>query len=339
MGSDKLRMAFLGCGAIARYHLDGIVEHAERVEVTATIDTDIARAQRYAKETGGTAFASLEEALEKGDFDAITILLPHHVHERAALQCFEAGKHVLLEKPMAPSLDACERILAASKQADGVFMVAENSQYWPEIVKAKEAIEDGAIGDIITATAAFVMEFDDYWFKDKRPWRYDRDQTGGGIVIDGGAHWIRPLRIWLGEIDEVVAVTAHPLEKMQGESLARALFRFQSGQVAAFDAMMLETVLAPDAWWRIKGTKGEVTIGDGFDGGIKLFDEEHREGIPLMEPQGYAQSFGPEHVDFAAAVLDGKELEAGPEQSLGELRTALAVYRSVESRGWEKVWD
>lgn len=240
---------------------------------------------------------------------------------------------------MAPSLDACERILAAAKQAGVVFMVAENSQYWPEIVKAREMIEAGAIGDIITATAAFVMEFDDYWFKDKKPWRYDRDQTGGGIVIDGGAHWIRPLRIWLGEIDEVVAVTARPLEQMQGESLARALFKFQSGHVAFFDAMMLETVLAPDAWWRIKGTKGEITISGGFSGGIQLFDEKHREGKLLMEPQGYAQSFGPEQADFAAAVLDGKELEAGPEQSLGELRTALAVYRSAQSRSWEKVWE
>ncbi len=339
MGEDKLKMAFLGCGAIARFHLDGLVEHAPRVEITATIDTDPERAQSYAKETGATAFTSLNEALEKGDFDAITILLPHHLHESAALQCFEAGKHVLLEKPMAPSLDACERILAAAKQAGVVFMVAENSQYWPEIVKARETIQSGAIGDIITATAAFVMEFDDYWFKDKKPWRYDRDQTGGGIVVDGGAHWIRPLRIWLGEVDEVVAVTARPMERMEGESLARALFRFQSGHVAVFDAMMLDTVLAPDAWWRIKGTKGEITIGGGFGGGIQLFDEEHRDGLLLMEPQGYAQSFGPEHADFAAAVLDGKELEAGPEQSLGELRTALAIYRSVESRAWEKVWE
>jgi UDP-N-acetyl-2-amino-2-deoxyglucuronate dehydrogenase len=339
LAEDKLKMALLGCGAIARFHLDGIVEHAPRVEVTATIDTDPQRAQRYASETGGTAFTSLDEALEKGDFEAITIMLPHHLHESTALQCFEAGKHVLLEKPMAPNLDACERILAAAKQSGVVFMVAENSQYWPEIVKAQQMIQAGAIGDIITATAAFVMEFDDYWFKDKKPWRYDREQTGGGISIDGGAHWIRPLRIWLGEIDEVVAVTARPVEQMEGESLARALFRFKSGMVAVFDAMMLETVLAPDAWWRIKGTKGEITIGGGFSGGIRLFDEEHREGKLLMEAQGYAQSFGPEHADFAAAVLDGKALEAGPEQSLGELRTALAIYRSAESRSWEKVWE
>ena len=82
MAEDKLKMALLGCGAIARFHLDGIVEHAPRVEVTVTIDTDPERAQRYASETGGMAFTSLDEALEKGDFDAITIMLPHHPGHR-----------------------------------------------------------------------------------------------------------------------------------------------------------------------------------------------------------------------------------------------------------------
>ena len=337
--SSTLRLAFAGCGAIARYHLDGILEHAPSVQVTAAIDLDREKAEAYAAETGGEAFSSLEEALEKGDFDAVDILLPHDLHERVACQCFEAGKHVLLAKPMAPTLDACERILEAARKAGTVFMVAENSQYWPEIVKAKEMIEAGAIGDIITARAAFIYEFDEYWFKEKRPWRYETERTGGGITIDGGSHWIRPLRMWMGEIDSVVSVLGHPLKQMDGESLTRALLRFKSGKTAIFDAMMIDTVFAPDAWWRVTGTKGELTIDPGFEGALRLFDEDHREGQMLMEPKGYAQSFGPEIADFAAAVLDGKQIEAAPEHALGELRTALAIYRSAETRMWEKVWS
>ncbi|MCZ6636072.1 MAG: Gfo/Idh/MocA family oxidoreductase [bacterium] len=337
--SSTLKLAFVGCGAIARYHLDGILEHAPSVQVTAAIDLDREKAEAYAAETGAEAFSSLEEALEKGDFDAVDILLPHDLHERVACQCFEAGKHVLLEKPMATTLDACERILEAARAAGTVFMVAENSQYWPEIVKAQEMIEAGAIGEIITARAAFIYEFDEYWFKEERPWRYNREQTGGGITIDGGSHWIRPLRMWMGEIDSVVSVLGHPLKQMDGESLTRALLRFESGKTAIFDAMMIDTVFAPDPWWRITGTKGELTIDTGFFGGIKLYDPEHREGKLLMEPKGYPQSFGPELADFASAVLDGTPLRAGPEESLGELRTALAIYRSAESGNWEPVWD
>ena len=334
----RLKLALVGCGAIARFHLDGIEEHAPRIEVSAAIDLDRDKAQAYADETGATAFTSLDEALATGDFDAVDIMLPHDLHESAAIRCLEAGKHVLLEKPMAPSLEACERILAAARTAGTVFMVAENSQYWPEIVKAQEVIEAGAIGEIITARAAFIYQFEDTFFKEEHPWRYDERRTGGGITIDGGSHWIRPLRIWMGEIEEVVAVVGHPLKQMQGESLTRALIRFQSGKTAIYDAMMIDTVFAPDPWWRVTGTKGELTIGFGFHGALRLWDSDDREGELLMEPRGYAQSFGPELADFAAAVLDGTAPKAAPERALGELRAALAIYRSAASGEWEKVW-
>ena len=136
--SQALNMAFVGCGAIARYHLDGLLEHATNVRITACVDPDPEKAQAYAAETGGQAFTSLEEALEHGDFDAVDLMLPHDLHEDLAIQCLQAGKHVLLEKPMAPTLDACDRILQVASQTDSVFMVAENAQYWPEIVEAKK---------------------------------------------------------------------------------------------------------------------------------------------------------------------------------------------------------
>ena len=335
----RLKLALLGCGAISHFHIDGIRERAPRIDITAAVDTDLARAEEIAAKTGAEVFTSLEEALERGDFEAVDVMLPHDLHEWAAIQLFEAGKHVLLEKPMAPTVAACERIMAAAAKTDRVFMMAENSQYWPEVVEAKRLIDEGAIGDITTARAAFVMEFDDYWFKDEKPWRYEQARTGGGITIDGGSHWIRPMRMWMGEISQVVAVMERPLARMEGESLARALLRFESGRVGIFDAMMLDSVLAPDCWWRITGTRGEITIDGGFDGGgLKLYDEENREGVLMMEAMGYAKSFGPELDDFCKAALDGKPPEAGPEVALGELRTALAMYRSAVSNSWENVW-
>jgi len=342
--TETLRLALVGCGAIARYHLDGINERAPRIQVTAVVEPDEERAENYATETGATAFASLEDALQTDLFDAVDIMVPHHLHEELALMAFKAGKHVLLEKPMATTLDGAQRILDAAQQArdpfpDLVFMVAENAQYWPEIVLAKQLIDDGAIGDIITARAAFVMELDPYFFADENAWRFSASKTGGGIAIDGGSHWIRPLRMWMGEIDAVTGALGHPLAQMEGESLVRSLLRFQSGKVATFDALMAESVLAPEPWWRITGTKGEIIIEGGFEGGLLLFDANHRDGTQVAPAQGYAKSFGPELADFARVVLDGATPAAGPEHSLGELRTALALYRAVQSDRWEAVWE
>ena len=78
-------------------------------------------------------FPSLYDALQWGQFDAAVLMVPHHLHEAYAVQCLEAGKHVLLEKPLAHTLDSCQRLLGAAEHSDCVFMVGENSSHWPEV--------------------------------------------------------------------------------------------------------------------------------------------------------------------------------------------------------------
>ena len=82
-------------------------------------------------------FGCVTEALEWGEFEATDVLLPHDLHETVALQCLHAGKHVLLEKPLAHTQDSCKRLLQAAEEVTRekatVFMVAENAQYWPEV--------------------------------------------------------------------------------------------------------------------------------------------------------------------------------------------------------------
>lgn len=338
--AQKLKIALVGCGGIAQMHWQGIQTHATQLVVTAVVDTDPARAQAMAAQTGGQAFTSLTKALAEGDFAAVDIMLPHYQHEAAAVASFAAGKHVVLEKPMAPTVASCERILAAARQAGTVFMVAEQAHYWPDVHVVQSLIQQGAIGEIITARGFFGGPAPAPVAV--KPWRYEVALAGGGITMDGGAHWLRPLRVWLGEVDEVVAVTGRPLAEMEGESLARALLRFQSGVVASFDALTAGAVMGPGEEFRITGTRGELISERGYPGRLLLFHEQHPDGEVLKENMwdgdGRLASFGYELADFAQAVLTGSPLAAPPEYSLGELRTALAIYRSANSRQWEKVW-
>jgi len=338
MADEHLRMAFVGCGGIARAHWRGIQRHAPRIDVTAVVDTNPDHVAAMAEQTGAPGFSSLAEALAEGDFDAVDIMLPHDLHEQAALESFAAGKHVCLEKPMAHNLESCERILAAAAETDAVFMIAEQAQYWTDVQKARELIDAGSIGEVITARACF---YDPLAAPPgTKPWRYELARAGGGISIDGGAHWIRPLRMMLGEIDEVIAATARHIGDMEGESSARALLRFQSGVVATFEALLYPGTVAPVEDFRVTGTEGELVMERGRDGQLRLYNGEHPTGLALMSSyEGKAASYGEELNDFCCAVLDGKELEAPPAYSLGELRTALAMYRSVQSGAWEKVWD
>lgn len=313
----RLRLALVGCGQISHAHLTGIHGMCnDCVEITVLIDPARDRAEELAKLVvagGGRApaiFASLDEAimaedvakLEDADnlplFEAVDVMLPHQLHLPVTLQCFAAKKSVLLEKPLAPTLAEADCILTAANQAandDGlVFMMAENSQYWPEVQAAVDLIDSGIIGEVLTAKvryscsnlaltfilrpnavfsllgrffhhydldlspccmddvtrqACFNMRKSEVVYAQQgkfrgangeeshKPWRYDVDIAGGGIVIDGGAHWLRPMRMFLGEVHSVVGVTSRLLPEMEGESFAQALLRFHSGRVGYFEAM------------------------------------------------------------------------------------------------------
>jgi UDP-N-acetyl-2-amino-2-deoxyglucuronate dehydrogenase len=335
--SGPIRLAVVGCGAIAHWHLDAIDRAGAPVTTVAAIDPVAANAQRVAASTGAEAFASLTDALASPvAIDAALIAVPHHLHEAIAVEALGAGLHVLLEKPLAPTLEACDRILAAARAAGSVFMVAENAQYWPEALVVRNCIADGAVGDVITARAATFFPALTDFYGGERPWRFDREAAGGGVVIDTGSHWLRPLRMWLGEVDEVVAALGHPNAEMEGESLCRALLRFDSGAIAAFDAMLATGAIANQPLFTVTGTRGELTVeGSGW---VKLFDGTDWKGTKVGEQGGYLNSYEGEWNDFASAVLHGTAPAATAEYALGELRLALAMYRSAETQRWEKVW-
>jgi predicted dehydrogenase len=338
--ASQLNLALIGCGGIAQEHWRGIQQHTQRLRVTAVVDADAARAAKMAEQTGAQSFSSIEDAMVNGNFGAVDIMLPHHEHEDAALKAFAAGKHVVLEKPMSTNVESCQRILDAAQRAGTVFMVAEQAQYWPDALLVQEVIRSGRIGDVITARAFFGNAAGDTsnWHE-PWPWRFYLSKAGGGISIDGGAHWLRPLRMWLGEVEEVVAATSRPLVQMEGESLARALLRLRSGVVASFDALYAGAILGTGEEFRIIGTLGEIIIERGQHGRVLLIDRDHPHGDVIhTKGTGRLDAFGAELLDFERAVLDGTPLAASPEYSLGELRTALALYRSAETKRWEPVW-
>ncbi|MET1049989.1 MAG: Gfo/Idh/MocA family oxidoreductase [Acidimicrobiales bacterium] len=333
----RLHLGLVGCGAIAAWHHDAIDRRAERTTVTATVDPDRARAEALAARSGATAFASLDEALATDAFDAALVMVPHHLHDEVATTVLDAGKHLLLEKPVAHTVESAERVLAAGAAADVVFQIAENAQFWPEVVEVQRLIAEGAVGDVISARSWHCAPPMGDFYADGA-WRLSAGSAGGGVAIDTGSHWFRPLRMWLGEVTEVLAVTGHPFAGMEGESMVRSLGRFDSGVVASFDVTLTPGAAALEPFFQVTGTKGELVVE--ALGEVVLWD-----GSPGTELTGtvvsrgnYMHSYGNQIRAFEAAVLDGAEYPVPPEYALGELRTAHALYRSAETRQWEPVW-
>jgi len=331
--SQALRLAVVGCGAIANWHWKAIQAAAPRTRVTACVDPQVERARALAAATGGRVFTSMRDALTADVADAVAIMVPHHLHETLACEALAAGRHVLLEKPMATDLPACERILVAGRAAGTVFMLAENAQYWPGVVRAKALLDDGAIGALITARAwCCTPLMPEFYASDG--WRFSIASAGGGVAMDAGSHFLRPLRMWCGELEQVVATTSRSQADWQVESLCRALCRFDSGVVASFDAVLAVAAGATVPRFQITGSAGEIVIDAAH---VRLYGPNGGAG-EVVGGSDYLLSYEGEWRDFEAAVLDGAPLSASADYGVGELRGALAMYRSAVSGGWENVW-
>ncbi|MAE67589.1 MAG: hypothetical protein CMJ18_25310 [Phycisphaeraceae bacterium] len=338
---STLDIAFVGCGAIAEYHLAGVKELGDRARVTALVDLNRSRAEQLAQEADGdpAIYGTLDEALAAGGFDAVVLMLPHDLHEPCSMACFDAGKHLLLEKPLGRTLEECMRICDAAAKTDTVFLVGENTPHWEAVKRARALVEEGAIGEIIAADSCYIGSYDTTWWP-PGSWRLDKERTGGGFSIDGGTHWIRPLRHWIGRVSQVIAATGRPIEIMEGESLNNSIWRFASGAVATFRGLIVDAPVGPTTWYRVTGTKGQFAIDtDLFSGDavLQLFNHEHPEGTVVTRSGGYFSAFIPQMADFVSTVLDGTAPLAGPDEAIGDLEVIWAMYRSVESGQWEEV--
>ena len=344
-----MKLAFVGCGRIAAVHAEAIIKYVletnNTIEIVALIDTSLLNAEKFKKlfKLSCKIFTQLEEAVQETALDSVIISVPHYLHEELATRAFSQKLNVLLEKPLAHTLDSAQRILERSRSSDQVFMIAENSQYWPEILKVKDLLSDGIIGEIVTAKASFRQAADKDIFNSysllqddtrTKAWRYSLAATGGGITIDGGAHWIRPLRFWFGEIKELFSKFSYPHPLMEGESLSQAIFTFENSVTAIFEGILTEkTVFSKDYPFRITGTLGEIVVGPEGNG-VYIFDQKYSDGVQVLNKHGYINSFYHQFHDFYSCVSAGKIPDASAEYALGEMKVALAMERSNIEGTW-----
>ena len=180
-----MRVVFLGCGRIARRHAKLLRRHRRDVAV-GFASRDGARAEAFARELGGTAYAGYDAALAAADVDAVAIVTPPASHKELALAALGAGKHVVLEKPPLPHARDFDEVAALAARTGRQVFVAENYQYKPLLRRVRALLADGAIGDVlfvhVNAIKLQQLPADD--------WRDDPALALGGSLYEGGIHWI-----------------------------------------------------------------------------------------------------------------------------------------------------
>ena len=252
-----VRLAVLGCGAIARRaHLPAL--KTAGADVVAFASRSLTSAEAAAAEWGsGAVTDDWRDVVSRDDVDGVVVCTPNRLHAEMAVAAAEAGKHVLVEKPMACTVDEADRMIDAARATNVLLMPAHNLRFVPPFVAVRDAVAAGRVGTVTGVRAALGHGGPEGWAPEA-VWFRDADAAGGGALLDLGVHLADLVRAVLG--DDVVEVTAFVRGGTPGvEDSGVALLRFAGGATGSIHASW-EVRPGPDHQLTVFGTEGTLHV-------------------------------------------------------------------------------
>jgi len=269
---DEIGVGVIGLGEIGQFHLRGFAR-AGGARPVAVADLNPELVSSSSAEYGARGYGDYHDLLADPQVEIVSVCLPHSLHKKVALDAINAGKHVLIEKPLAITTAECDEIQAAAQSSSVVVGVQHNQLFFPAHVRAKEMIDSGAIGRPVQLRLRLAIG-------GKYPgWRTDPAVAGGGILFDAGVHRFYLARHLFGEIAEVSAITDKP--RNEGEDQAVVSLRFANGALGVIDANYHGPAKMFDDAVEIVGTEGALYIS-----GVEADFESYRTGPALRHYDG-----------------------------------------------------
>jgi predicted dehydrogenase len=319
-------VALIGAGKWSENHLAGWRGQPD-VDITwvvrSTADSARLRAQQWGVPNWS---ADYKEVIRREDIHIVDILLPHDLHAEAACAALAHGKHVVLEKPLAPTLAGARQIAEAARTHKRKVMISENWVYSTWVQKAHGILANGDIGTPFLVRSSMDMDVRPYF--EGLGWRSKAGRMGGGALMDAGIHAISASRYLLGEIRDVTASIHNfgfrSIAPMEDTSLV--LFGFESGAMGVFTVAWLAQRERPRTEFVILGTKGTIE-SDTHGRQFFLTREGSRcEQFNLQASRGFVEQM----THFLQCVREDREPITSPEEQIGSLKAVLAAYSSVE---------
>ena len=335
-----LNIGVIGCGKIAQVR--HIPEYAanENCTLTAFFSPNAKRAEDMAAKYGGKVYASAEELFADPEIDAVSICAANYAHAELSIKALEAGKHVLCEKPMAVTIEDCEAMLAAAEKAGKRLMIGQNQRLAKAHLCAKELLEKGEIGKVVSFRSSFGHGGPETWSisPGKDTWFFDKKRAAMGAMADLGIHKTDLLRFLLGQ--DVVRTTARlctldkrgPNDELIGvDDNAFCIYEMSGG---AFGTMT--------ASWTYYGAEDNSTVLYGTEGIMRIYDDPAH-SIVVIKADGSRKFYDVEQIqtndnqtasgvidEFVAAVSEERPSILDAADVINSMKAVFASIRSAE---------
>ena len=371
----KMGIGIIGCGFMGKTHSFGaktIPLYYDNLPflpcLVGVCDSNL-EAARVMKENNGfeLATSSLDELLSRKDIDIVTISTPNIFHKDNILAALAAGKHVYVDKPLAASYTEAIEVTTAWKKSGAIAQVAHQFRFYPAVIRAKQLINEGRIGNIMSFHGAYLHSGS--IAKDKPiGWKQDKAMGGGGVLFDLGSHILDLLRSLLGDFSEIFASTRilyserpnakGEMVKISADDSAWILCKLPGGAQGMVEASKIYTGTNDDFRFEIYGDKGAMRFDSNFPNWLDFFDNEKPEK-PMGGERGYTKietmasfekpggAFPPSkfplgwlrsHVhcfySFLNCVYSGSPASPTFEDGSYILKILEASYESAEKRTW-----
>ena len=231
---EKLNFGLVGCGAAAITHARLLAEISD-ASLYGVADKNTESAKTFAANYGAKAYTSYEELLLDPDIDVITIATPSYFHKDNAIAALGAGKHVVLEKPMALCAEDCDEIISMQKSSRKLLTVMAQMRFSEDVMKVKKLVEQSAFGKISLCELSMKYYRDASYYANSN-WRGTLKYDGGGALINQGIHGIDLVMYILGDILSVKAMKNTAVHDIEAEDTLVALCEFECGALGVVEA-------------------------------------------------------------------------------------------------------
>lgn len=333
-----LKFSLVGCGRIAKRHSELLGHGAiEGAQLAAVCDIDLAKAEAISSQFGVPAFTDFHEMMRTIDCDVVVVLTESGNHADHVIALAPHGKHIVVEKPMALTLDSADAMIAACADAGVQLFVVKQNRFNVPVVKLREAVEQNRFGKLAMGTIRV------RWCRDQR--YYDQDSWRGTWALDGGvltnqaSHHVDLLEWMMGPVESVFARSTRAIAKIEAEDTAVAVLRFKNGALGVIEAT---TAIRPkdlEGSISILGEGGSVEIGGFAVNQMRVwnFVESRPDDADVMKrfsvnpPNVYGFGHQAYYDHVVSCLRDGSPPSVDGKEGRKSLELINAIYESIET--------